>query len=177
MIGRQLELDDTTSATWRSAATCTTSARSASGTPSCSSRAPDARGARVIKEHPRIGLAILEPVDLPGQVIDFVAGHHERLDGSGYPDGLSERRAYRSSPASPRSPTCTTLSRATGLTAVHGARRRRWRCCAPRTGRLLDPEVVEALAAVLDEWTRRRAIEPELQGFKLPDLTTGKVTV
>jgi len=27
-------------------------------------------------------------VDLPAEVIQFVAGHHERLDGSGYPKGL-----------------------------------------------------------------------------------------
>lgn len=34
---------------------------------------------RVIQEHPRIGLAILDPVDLPREVIEFVESHHERL--------------------------------------------------------------------------------------------------
>jgi putative nucleotidyltransferase with HDIG domain len=42
-----------------------------------------------IQEHPSIGMSILEAVDLPAEVMQFVSGHHERLDGSGYPKGLS----------------------------------------------------------------------------------------
>lgn len=42
-----------------------------------------------IQEHPRIGLSILERVDLPPEVIAGVGGHHERLNGSGYPRGLA----------------------------------------------------------------------------------------
>ncbi|MBF6599455.1 MAG: HD domain-containing protein [Dehalococcoidia bacterium] len=42
-----------------------------------------------IERHPRIGLQILAPVELPPDVIAFVGGHHEKLDGSGYPAGLS----------------------------------------------------------------------------------------
>jgi putative nucleotidyltransferase with HDIG domain len=42
----------------------------------------------VIEQHPRIGLQILAPVDLAPDVIAFVGGHHEKLNGSGYPAGL-----------------------------------------------------------------------------------------
>lgn len=42
----------------------------------------------IIKEHPRIGAEILGQVDLPWPIVDMVRHHHERLDGSGYPDGL-----------------------------------------------------------------------------------------
>ncbi|MEW5728511.1 MAG: HD domain-containing phosphohydrolase [Pseudomonadota bacterium] len=42
----------------------------------------------VIKGHPRTGWDILSPIDFPWPVADVVLHHHERLDGSGYPDGL-----------------------------------------------------------------------------------------
>jgi putative two-component system response regulator len=41
-----------------------------------------------VKEHVRIGVDILRPLEQLGPVLDFVAHHHERLDGSGYPRGL-----------------------------------------------------------------------------------------
>ena len=44
-------------------------------------------------------------------------------------------------------------------------------------GRFLDPRVVLALSAVLDEWEERRRREPALRGFKLPDLNLPKVSV
>jgi putative nucleotidyltransferase with HDIG domain len=132
---------------------------------------------RAIHQHPRIGLAILDPVDLPPEVIEFVEGHHERLDGSGYPhalkgdevsivrriaavsdiyDAVTSDRPYRG-PITPDDALALLRSKA---------------------GPVLDPDVVEALAAVLTEWERRRATEPHLQGFKLPDLEAKwKVTV
>jgi putative nucleotidyltransferase with HDIG domain len=42
----------------------------------------------VIKEHPRMGALILEPIAAYQQVIPIVLQHHERYDGKGYPDGL-----------------------------------------------------------------------------------------
>ncbi len=41
-----------------------------------------------INRHPAIGVKILEPLDFLGPAIDYVAAHHERLDGRGYPRGL-----------------------------------------------------------------------------------------
>ena len=131
---------------------------------------------RVFNEHPRIGLAILKPVDLPEEVLDFVGSHHERLDGSGYPQGLegeqlsiiariaavadmydalTSSRPYRG-PATPEQALATLRS---------------------QSGTLLDPLVVDALAAILPEWERRRANERELQGLKLPDLESGRIPV
>lgn len=43
----------------------------------------------MIKTHCRIGHDILATVDLPWQIPDIVLHHHERLDGSGYPDKLA----------------------------------------------------------------------------------------
>ncbi len=41
-----------------------------------------------IKKHPEIGAAILDPVEFPWPVLPVVKYHHEKWDGTGYPDGL-----------------------------------------------------------------------------------------
>ncbi len=42
-----------------------------------------------IKQHPEIGAAILDPVEFPWPVLPVVRSHHEKWDGTGYPDGLA----------------------------------------------------------------------------------------
>lgn len=42
-----------------------------------------------IKEHVIIGSRILAPLAHLGRVVDYVRSHHERWDGTGYPDGLT----------------------------------------------------------------------------------------
>jgi len=44
----------------------------------------------MIKAHPTVGYDILKAVDFPWPIAEFVLKHHERLDGSGYPQGLRE---------------------------------------------------------------------------------------
>ena len=41
-----------------------------------------------VKQHVIIGSQILAPLTHLGGVIDMVRSHHERWDGTGYPDGL-----------------------------------------------------------------------------------------
>ncbi|MGM0412342.1 MAG: HD domain-containing phosphohydrolase [Pseudomonadota bacterium] len=43
----------------------------------------------VIKEHPEVGLRILGDIEFRWPIRDMIHHHHERLDGSGYPDGLT----------------------------------------------------------------------------------------
>jgi putative two-component system response regulator len=43
----------------------------------------------LLKEHPRVGAEILEGVEFPWPVSKIVLQHHERMDGSGYPFGIS----------------------------------------------------------------------------------------
>ena len=42
----------------------------------------------IVKTHPFKGYDILKNIDFPPEVLDIVYHHHERLDGTGYPDGL-----------------------------------------------------------------------------------------
>ena len=43
----------------------------------------------LVREHVRFGHDLLAPIDFPWPVASIVLQHHERLDGSGYPAGLS----------------------------------------------------------------------------------------
>lgn len=43
---------------------------------------------RLVKQHPQIGYEILKNIEFPCPVAQMVLQHHERLDGSGYPQGL-----------------------------------------------------------------------------------------
>jgi HD-GYP domain-containing protein (c-di-GMP phosphodiesterase class II) len=44
----------------------------------------------VIQSHPRIGAAILAEIRQMDEIIPGVLSHHERLDGTGYPQGLKD---------------------------------------------------------------------------------------
>jgi putative nucleotidyltransferase with HDIG domain len=43
----------------------------------------------MIKMHPQWGLEILDDIEFPWLIKPIVRSHHEKMDGSGYPDGLS----------------------------------------------------------------------------------------
>src|SRR5205807_5432358 len=45
-----------------------------------------------MKVHTIVGSAILEQVAFPYSVAPIVRSHHEKWDGSGYPDGLKEEQ-------------------------------------------------------------------------------------
>jgi putative nucleotidyltransferase with HDIG domain len=44
---------------------------------------------QVVKDHPRISYDMIKDIPFPWPVAHIVLQHHERLDGSGYPEGLS----------------------------------------------------------------------------------------
>lgn len=43
----------------------------------------------LIKEHPQVGYNILKEIEFPWPIAEIVLQHHERLDSTGYPQGLS----------------------------------------------------------------------------------------
>jgi putative nucleotidyltransferase with HDIG domain len=104
-----------------------------------------------VKDHVRIGMEILAPLQHLGPVLGFIEHHHERIDGLGYPHGLSgeaismggrilsiadafdaltSRRAYRE-PLSPKETLFTMMAEADKrfdrnvLNALHNLQSRR----------------------------------------------------
>lgn len=49
---------------------------------------PPAAGGEVTGRHPEVGAQLVAPFDVLGVAAPMIRHHHERLDGSGYPDGL-----------------------------------------------------------------------------------------
>jgi response regulator RpfG family c-di-GMP phosphodiesterase len=109
-----------------------------------------------IKDHVRIGIEILAPLQHLGIVLEFVHDHHEHMDGSGYPrgrrsheisiggriltaadafDALTSKRAYRD-PMTPEE------------ALAHLGR---------DAGDFLDPEVYDALRYVIGQRLARSA--------------------
>jgi putative nucleotidyltransferase with HDIG domain len=43
----------------------------------------------LMKRHPEAGLELVADIDFPGDISAIIRNHHERWDGTGYPDGLS----------------------------------------------------------------------------------------
>lgn len=123
---------------------------------------------RMIEMHPRIGLEILAPVDLAPEVVEFVAGHHEKLDGSGYPSGKHAHEisnmARIASVADIYDALTTDRPYRAAMTPME-ALRIMWK---EVTEEHLDQHVVECLQTVLSEWEERRRTETRLQGFRIP---------
>jgi putative nucleotidyltransferase with HDIG domain len=42
-----------------------------------------------VRQHPELGVALLKNIDFLQPVLDYIHYHHERMDGSGYPCGLT----------------------------------------------------------------------------------------
>ena len=42
----------------------------------------------LLKTHPQVAYNILKPINLPGFTAEIILQHHERLNGTGYPQGL-----------------------------------------------------------------------------------------
>jgi HD-GYP domain-containing protein (c-di-GMP phosphodiesterase class II) len=42
----------------------------------------------LIRTHPQVAYNILEPITFPGNTTKIILQHHERMNGSGYPQGL-----------------------------------------------------------------------------------------
>ena len=106
---------------------------------------------QMIKSHPEIGYhQILKDTDFPWPVADMTLHHHERLDGSGYPDGLEGDEL-------------TTEVRILGAVDVIEAMSTMRPYRSPRTkeetlkeiktgkGMKYDPEVVDILVEMIEE--------------------------
>ena len=121
-----------------------------------------------MKIHPIIGAEILEQVHFPYPVVPIVRSHHEKWDGSGYPDGLKADQI----PIGAR-----ILSAVDCLDAL--ASDRQYRRALPLdeamakivadSGKSFDPQVVEIL--------QRRYIELERLATEQPPIAPAKLSI
>lgn len=105
----------------------------------------------LIRRHPVIGYEVLAPVHFlePGH-LEIVRGHHERLDGSGYPDGLKGDEL---------SPALRIIGVVDSFDAMASDRAYRAALPVPAileelercSGALFDPKVVEILIGMVRE--------------------------
>ncbi len=112
-----------------------------------------------MKVHPLVGAEILEQVDFPYPVVPIVHAHHEKWDGSGYPDGLKGEAI----PIGAR-----ILAAVDCLDAL--ASDRQYRKALPLdeamarvkadAGKSFDPQIVEILSRRYVEWERMAKEEP-----------------
>jgi len=121
----------------------------------------------VVDGHTLLGARILGDLNLMPEVLDFVLCHHERLDGSGYPQGL-------------RSEKVSLVARIAAVCDVYDALTtdRPYRpALAPQeaaallraqTGTLFDRTVVMALEEIYVGWEAQRRFDPLLKGIRLP---------
>jgi len=104
----------------------------------------------LIKEHSKNGYNILKEIDLPWPVADIVLQHHERLDGSGYPEGLKgdvirlESKIIAVADVVEAMASHRPYREALGLEAAIDE-------IVKESGRLYDPTVVEACVKVLED--------------------------
>ncbi|WP_292598807.1 HD domain-containing phosphohydrolase [Mesotoga sp. UBA6090] len=104
----------------------------------------------LIKLHPTAGRELFKDIEFPWPVADAIYQHHERLDGSGYPEGISgdqiilEARIIAVADVveaiSSHRPYRASLGLQAALDEVRSGK-----------GKLFDPEVVDACLEVFDE--------------------------
>ena len=112
-----------------------------------------------MKIHPTVGAEILEQVDFPYPVVPIVRAHHEKWDGSGYPNGL----AGESIPIGAR-----ILSTVDCLDALASDRQYRkalplheaMATVASEAGAAFDPRVVAILQRRYVAWEKLARLQP-----------------
>ena len=119
-----------------------------------------------MKIHPVVGAEILERVNFPYPVVPIVRSHHEKWDGSGYPDGLRGEEI----PIGAR-----ILSAVDCLDAL--ASDRQYRPAVPlekamemvalESGRSFDPKIVSLLQERYQDLERRARLETTGEAAKL----------
>jgi len=102
----------------------------------------------LIRRHPDVGAALAEELDCASTVVSIVRQHHERLDGSGYPDRLRGEQILLES----RIVAVADTFEAAGFTRPYRVGMgsvRALEIVDSGRGSLFDPDVVASLHAVL----------------------------
>lgn len=104
-----------------------------------------------MKIHPVVGSQILEQVQFPYPVAPIVHSHHEKWDGTGYPEGLKGEAFLLAPVFSPQSTAWTRLP-ATASTAALFHSTRPWTLCPPNRDLLSIPLLSTFSGAAMRNW-------------------------
>jgi putative nucleotidyltransferase with HDIG domain len=125
----------------------------------------DETGLRAIRRHPVVGARLLR--DLPGlwEVADAVETHHERIDGTGYPHGLSGSRIPRTARIVAVAEVYDVL---TAEDSYRGRRDHEWAAQELRrvAGTQLDASLVDLFLTAVPHQGRRPSLEDELPALR-----------
>ena len=125
----------------------------------------DEAGRRAIRRHPEVGARLLR--DVPGmwEVADAVETHHERIDGTGYPHGLSDGRIPRAARMVAIAEVYDVL---TAEDSYRGRRDHAWAAQELRrvAGTQLDARLVELFLTAVPHAGRRPSLEEELPALR-----------
>ncbi len=102
----------------------------------------------LVKSHPQAGYDILAKIDLPWPVAQIVFQHHERMDGSGYPQGLSGREILMEARILGVADVVGSMTSHRPYRSAHGIEKALEEISQNR-GVLYDPEVVDARSEVI----------------------------
>lgn len=118
----------------------------------------------IFKAHPTFGRQILEPISFLRPIVAGVVSHHERWDGSGYPDGLRGEEIPLAGRILAVADTydAMTSNRAYRKALSHEVTMKEIRRCA---GTQFDPAVVEAFERAIERYRE----ECRQRGLPIPD--------
>lgn len=104
----------------------------------------------LIRIHPEEGASLLGKVPFPPEVVEIVRQHHERWDGSGYPQGLKKKKSLRGSRILAVADVVETMASHRPYRPEKGLEAA-LREIGAQKNRLYDPEVVEACLRLFRE--------------------------
>jgi putative nucleotidyltransferase with HDIG domain len=107
----------------------------------------------MVKIHPQVGCDILREIKFPWPVAQIVLQHHERMDGSGYPQGLSGEKIILEARILAVADTVEAMSSHRSYRAAHGKEMALDEISRNR-GTLYDPEVVDVCLRLFEKGFR-----------------------
>jgi HD-GYP domain-containing protein (c-di-GMP phosphodiesterase class II) len=107
----------------------------------------------MVKIHPQVGCDILKEIKFPWPVAQIVLQHHERMDGSGYPEGVSGEEIILEARILAVADTVEAMSSHRSYRPAHGIERVLEEI-ASGGGTLYDPQVVDVCLKLFEQGFR-----------------------
>jgi len=108
---------------------------------------------KMVKIHPQVGCDILREIKFPWPVAEIVLQHHERMDGSGYPQGLSGAEIILEARILAVADAVEAMSSHRPYRVAYGIEKALEEISQHR-GTLYDPEVVDACLRIFEQGFR-----------------------